>query len=86
MNTFQTMVSRSGRRQLPDVDGLSRKIKLLKILIYSKFRVGGRPQGGHPRAAERPAWGGPPTGIEPWGKPGGTIFSVPIFQDHSAMV
>ena len=49
MNTFQTIVSRFGRKQLPDV-GLSGKIKLLKILIYIEFRVSGQPGGGRLRA------------------------------------
>ena len=45
MNAFQTIVSRFRRKQLPDDDGLSVKIKLLKIWIYSEFRVGRRAGG-----------------------------------------
>ena len=35
-----------------------------------------------PMAADRPAWGWPPNGVEPWGKPGRTLFTVPIFQEN----
>ena len=35
-----------------------------------------------PRVADRPAWGWPPEGRRAWGKPGGTLFTVPIFQEN----
>ena len=35
-----------------------------------------------PRAADRPAWGWPPKGVELWGKSGGTLFTIPIFQEN----
>ena len=57
MNTFQTIASHFGRKQLPDVDGLSRKIKLLKICIYREFRVVGRPSGGHPQGSRQAGLG-----------------------------
>ena len=63
MNTFQTIVHRFRWKPLPDVDGLSGKIKLLKILIYSEFRV-------------RPAWGWPPEGVEREGKPAATLMKM----------
>ena len=51
----------------------SRKIKLLKIWIYSEFRVGGHPQA---RAADRPAWRWPPEGVEREGKPAATPMKM----------
>ena len=35
----------------------SRKIKLLKIWIYSEFRVGGRPKGGYPQGGRQASLG-----------------------------
>ena len=43
----------------------SRKIKLLKLWIYSEFRVGGRPKGGNPQGGRQAGLGGGrPKGVE----------------------
>ena len=66
MNTFQTIVNRFARKQLPDVDGLSGKIKLLKIWIHSEFRVGGQGREAGLRVAARGHTAGGETGCYPY--------------------
>ena len=79
MNTFQTIVSRFGRKQLSDVDGLSGKIKLLKIWIYSEFRVGGRPKGGHPQGGRQAGLGVAARGPRAGGETGCMLYALKYY-------